>query len=88
MTFRVADSSGFRRKVAPVRGTFAGLENYIEFEKLCPKLGKLYGYGKNGHLHDEVQMFRILLLQVQNNLSVLSPPMVGSKKRNLPSQRN
>ena len=70
MTFQGVDPRGFRRKQAPRKRGFEGLEEHIDFEEFRPYLAKLCKYKENGRPHyDEVKMFKIMLMQQQNNLS-------------------
>lgn len=70
MSFQGVDPRGFRRKQAPRKRGFEGLDKYIDFEEFRPYLVRLCKYkGKGRPRYDEVKMFKILLMQQQNNLS-------------------
>lgn len=70
MSFQGVNPRGYRRKEAPRKRGFEGLEQYINFEEFRPYLARLCKYKENGRPHyDEVKMFKILLMQQQNNLS-------------------
>ena len=70
MSFQGVDPRGYRRKEAPRKRGFEGLDEYIDFEEFRPYLAKLCKYKEKGRSHyDEVKMFKIMLMQQQNNLS-------------------